>query len=210
MMRYRHIVILAACISLILSCSNDKEKVIPRDRLAKIYAEMFMTDQWIQDTPGVRRMADTSLVYQPILEKYGYTAADYRVTVEKYLDDPERFSRILRTSVEILDKRLADLKRRKEEQDHIRALEKLLHQLKYESDFEPEDFFPYLFDEPYVHYYDSLSIEPDSTLMIYRLMNIERSDTIYDGLKMTVKDTVERNDTVVVGDSLSLDHNVEE
>lgn len=182
---------------------KDEGKVIPRSKLAEIYAEMFMTDQWISSTPGVRHIADTSLVYEPILEKYGYTSADYRMSVDRYMDDPERFSRILRTTGELLDKRLTSLKKRKEELDHIKALEKLLHQLKYEADFKAEEFFPYLFDEPYVHYYDSLDVKPDSVLMVYRFNNIDRADTLFDGVRIIVPDSLDVKDTLTQGDSLA-------
>ena len=63
-------VALAACV--LTSCGKDEAEVIPRSKLARIYAEMLMTDQWITATSGVRLIADTSLVYEPILEKYGY------------------------------------------------------------------------------------------------------------------------------------------
>ena len=49
-----------------LSCSKGP-RVIPRGKMARIYAEMLVTDQWINSTPSVRRMADTSLVYEHIL-----------------------------------------------------------------------------------------------------------------------------------------------
>lgn len=65
------------------------------------------------------------------------------------------------------------------------------------ADFDPAEFFPYLNGEPYVHYYDSVSFEPDSALLIYRLISIERSDTIYDRIRMIVK-----SDTLVVCDSV--------
>ena len=65
--------VLALVVSLAVSCNKDRARVIPRSKLAKIYAEMFITDQWIQNTPNVRTIADTSLVYEPILQKYGFT-----------------------------------------------------------------------------------------------------------------------------------------
>ena len=206
----RHISFALALLIGLASCSGGRDKVIPRAKLAEIYAEMLVTDQWITSTPGVRREADTSLVYEPILEKYGYTSADYRKSVDRYMDDPERFSRILRTSADILEKKLDELKKRKEEINHLRALELLLRQLKYESDFRAEEFFPYLFDEPYVHYYDSLDVQPDSVLQIYRLKNIDRADTLYDGLRMVLKDSLAVKDTVQVSDSISTEIKGEE
>lgn len=199
----RHILVAAVSLFFLISCDGDKEKVIPRAKLAEIYAEMFITDQWLGANPSLRRSADTSLVYAPILEKYGYTSADYRKSVDKYMDDPERFSRILRTSAEILEKKLEDLQKRKQEIDHIKALELLLHQLKYEADFRPEEFFPYLFDEPYVHYYDSLDVKPDSVLQIYRLNNIDRADTLFDGVRIIVKDTLALKDSAEIKEEVA-------
>ena len=188
---------------LLASCGGEKQKVIPRGKLAQIYAEMLMTDQWIMSNPGNRHAADTSLVYEPILEKYGYTSADYRKSVDAYMDDPERFSRILRTTSELLDKRLVKLQEIKEEMDRQEALKKLRESMKIEVDIDMGEFFPYLREEPYVHYYDSLSVEPDSALMVYRMKNIVRSDTLYEGVRIIVRDTLAVTDTVAVKDTLN-------
>ena len=92
------------------SCSDkDEAKVISRGKMADIYAEMLMTDQWINSTPNVRKIADTSLVYEPILEKYGYSQKDYLKSVDHYMNDPERFARILRSSGEKLGRKLKEL-----------------------------------------------------------------------------------------------------
>ena len=186
---------------LLASC-GEKDRVIPRSRLAEIYAEMLMTDQWIISNSGNRHVADTSLVYEPILEKYGYTSADYRKSVDAYMDDPERFSRILRATSELLDKRLAKLQEIKEEMDRQEALKKLRESMKIEVEIDMGEFFPYLDEEPYVHYYDSLSVEPDSALMVYRMKNIVRSDTLYEGVRMIVRDTLAVTDTLAVKDTL--------
>lgn len=188
---------------LLASCGGEKQKVIPRGKLAQIYAEMLMTDQWIMSNPGNRHAADTSLVYEPILEKYGYTSADYRKSVDAYMDDPERFSRILRTTSELLDKRLVKLQEIKEEMDRQEALKKLRESMKIEVEIDMGEFFPYLREEPYVHYYDSLSVEPDSALMVYRMKNIVRSDTLYEGVRIIVRDTLAVTDTVAVKDTLN-------
>ena len=59
----RHIVALAfAALLLLSSCNREEEKVIPRSKLSKIYAEMLLTDQWIGETPELRQIADTSLI----------------------------------------------------------------------------------------------------------------------------------------------------
>ena len=78
----KHIVPLLAVI-VFASCKKDEAEVIPRGKMADIYAEMLMTDQWISSTPGVRMIADTSLVYEPILQKYGYDKYDYIVVMDR-------------------------------------------------------------------------------------------------------------------------------
>ncbi len=89
-------------------------RVIPRKTLSKIYAEMFMMDEWTQSNRAtVSRLADTSFVYEPIFRKYGYDTDDYVKSVGKYLEDPERFSRILRDTESELGDRLSRLKEEK-------------------------------------------------------------------------------------------------
>ena len=197
----RHIILVTSVLLLALSCEKKGDKVIPRSKLAEIYAEMLLTDQWITGNPGNRQIADTSLVYEPILAKYGFTSADYRKSVEVYMDDPERFSRILRTTAEILDRRLKDLDERKKEIEHQEALRKLRAAMKIKVEIDMGEYFPYLDDEPYVHYYDSLSVEPD-TLWIYRLKDNERADTIYRDLRMIILDSLQVRDTLMVNDTI--------
>ncbi|MBR2127317.1 MAG: DUF4296 domain-containing protein [Bacteroidales bacterium] len=196
----RHIPALIILVMIIsVSCRKQDAEVIPRAKLSRIYAEMLMTDQWVMSAKGVRLIADTSLVYEPILEKYGYTTEDYVKTVDVYMNDPERFAKVLRTTVDILDERLVQLRKEKHAQEVKAAKErewkKMADLLK--SDFDPAEYFPYLNGEPYVHYYDSVSFEPDSALWVYRLISIERADTIYDRIRMIVK-----TDTLSVCDSM--------
>ena len=197
--RLLHIAALAMMMcGIISSCEKEGAKVIPRGKLSKIYAEMLVTDQWILATPGMRMIADTSLVYEPILEKYGYDSDDYRKSIDFYMDDPERFSRILRTTGDILKDRIKELSR----QQRLLDLKANLPKLVYDIDW--EEFYPYIFSEPYVHYYDSVSFEPDSVLWIYRIQSIERADTIYDCLRMVIIDSLSVKDSIPPVDSLAL------
>ncbi len=196
--RRHHILItLVAFMTLFSSCGKDEGKVIPRKKLARIYAEMLVTDQWITSTPGIRQIADTSLVYEPILEKYGYDSKDYRKSIDKYMDDPERFARIFRSTVEILEARLGELKR---EQERIFAMARL-PKVKY--DFKISEISPMFKDEPYTHYYDSLDIATDSTTWMYKLVPVETADTLFDGLRIIIKDSVAVVDTIAPADSLA-------
>lgn len=199
----RHIMLMTAVFLLAVSCGRKEDKVIPRSKLAEIYAEMMLVDQWIMNNPGNRHIADTSLVYEPVLERYGYTSADYRKSVDVYMNDPERFSRILRTTEEILGEKLNALEDQKKEIEHQEALRKLRESLKIKVEIDMGEYFPYLDEEPYVHYYDSLAVEPDS-LWIYRMRNIDRADTIYRDLRMVILDSLQVRDTVTVKDTISV------
>ncbi len=180
--RWHIVFVLAVIMAFSASCRKDEAKVIPRGKMAKIYAEMLVTDQWITKTPGIRRIADTSLVYEPILESYGYNSADYRKSVDHYMNDPERFSRIFRTTGKILGDRLEELR---EDQAREMALAMLP---KIKSDFKVWEYVPYWKDEPYVHYFDSLDVVLDSATLMYRFVSIERGDTLYDRIRMVKPD----------------------
>ncbi len=183
---FLHIPAVLAALLLCFACSDDESKVIPRGKMAKIYAEMLVMDQWAVSDSRLRQKADTSLIYEPIFEKYGYDGEDYRASVEYYMNDPERFSRILRESADILDARIEELKNLKQELMKQEKIDRLI------TDFEISDFYPYLSSEPYVHYYDSLAVELD-TLSTYRLVSIERADTLYDCLRMIVQTDTLKN-----------------
>ncbi len=97
---------MAGLFLLCMGCGRDG-KVIPKKKMAEIYADMFVADQWINQNYKASRTADTTLVYEAVFRKYGYDADDYRASVEHYIDDPDRFARILRQTVLILDERIS-------------------------------------------------------------------------------------------------------
>lgn len=180
----------ALALCLLFSCGTKEARVIPRSKMAKIYAEMLITDQWIMSEPSVMRIADTSLVYEPILEKYGYDSEDYMKSVEHYLDDPERFSRIFRSASEQLDRRLKELK----------ALQKAMEDEPEvpESDIDAGYLVPDAGKIPLKFTPDSISFVLDTTYMYFVPVYVERGDTIYRGPEVIV-----RQDTVAVADSIS-------
>ena len=65
------ILAIAFLLVLALSCARTG-RVIPEEKFSDIYAEMLLADQWISSNLKARRVADTTLFYAPILEKYGY------------------------------------------------------------------------------------------------------------------------------------------
>lgn len=100
-------VILLAMLLAAVSCGR-KERIIPRSTFSKIYADLFIADQWILDR-GLSRAADTVLIYEPVFNQYGYTSADFYASVDKYLRDPERYTRMLKVSASIIDERIKEL-----------------------------------------------------------------------------------------------------
>ncbi len=144
------------CVLALVICFSScgkKEKVISRGDMAKIYAEMFVADQRLGKNNQIKRMADTSFVYEPIFNKYGYTTEDFRNSMAYYINDATRYARILRQSSLIIEKELKDLR---EERDLI----ELAEAARDISRFYPEKLFnltglknPDIFEEENICFY---------------------------------------------------------
>ncbi len=126
MKAFLHMALAAAVACLLSSCSKDVE-IIPRAEMSRIYADMLVADSWLMGSnPEERNMTDTTAFYEPVFKKYGYTTSDYLASVDYYLNDPERFSRILRKTQQILDEEALSLQTEVENQRNRAALEKAL------------------------------------------------------------------------------------
>ena len=93
-LKVRHIVLLMLALALVASCR--KAKLIPRKELRQIVYEMLMRDQELRVDRRVATIPDSVLVYEGIFQEYGYNTDDYLYSIQHYLRDPERFSRIFR------------------------------------------------------------------------------------------------------------------
>lgn len=183
----------------IFSCKREGH-VIPRDTLAQIYAEMLVADQLISQDSKIRRTADTTLVYEPIFQKYGYTSDDYRASMARYIKDPDRYARILRRTGVIIEERLKELKEEKKILDSIMKL-------KDEIDsYAPERIFALTgLNNPGLCVSDSLSFYLDSAGGEYFFDTREWLDTAFYGPEVFVaKDTVSvvADTSLVVGDTV--------
>lgn len=85
--------------------------------MSQIYAEMFLLDQRINGDWKLRRMADTTRVYEAVLDKYGYTLEDYALSQEHYIKDARRYTKMLKKSVAIVHKEGLALKEEKSRED---------------------------------------------------------------------------------------------
>ena len=96
---------------LCLSACGRKDKVIPRSTMADIYADLFISDQWLRDQSAEFMIADTTRFYEPIFRKYGYTTLDFRNSANYYLQDSRRFARILQKASSKLENHAKYLER---------------------------------------------------------------------------------------------------
>lgn len=93
--------------------------------MVDIYAEMLLADQWLKDHPEYRTQADTSLFYDPILRRYGYTFKDYDISVKHYLLDPERYAKMLLQSskkLQLQKMKFDKIRKRRDEVNDMNAL----------------------------------------------------------------------------------------
>ena len=176
---HSYICVVLALALLMASCSH-KPKLIPRDKLVKIHMEMLLADQWLKIENSFRRMADTSVVYGPILEKYKYNVDDYRYTVHQYLDQPEEFSKMFDETTELLRVKLDSLNRR------IRAKEKADSTMRalLAMDIPKPELYSKFFEKMYAR--DTISLVMDS-MHVYRLQEIIH-DTMFDGPRLVIKE----------------------
>ena len=117
--RLKYLPVLLLCL-LLFSC-NRGARVIPRGQMSRIYAEMFLLDQRINGDWTLRRMADTTRVYEAVLDKYGYTLEDYALSQEHYIKDARRYTKMLKKSVAIVHKEGLALKEEKSREDAVYA-----------------------------------------------------------------------------------------
>ena len=181
-------------------CKDDG--VIDEDDMAEIYAEMLITDQWISTKPGLRKTADTSFVYEPILKKYGYTSADYRRSVEYYLNDPDDYAEIMKTTVKLLEKRLKSLQLKREGIDEEKLLERRIKELAKEIDFPSAALYLSLLENEMFGNPDSLSVVWDSLARCYTIHPVERKLLKESSDSLQVADSIPQLDSLAVRDSL--------
>lgn len=178
-----YLVVLSLAVGLSLASCGKKERVIPKEKMAEIYAEMYVLDQWLDDNRSLRREADTSLVYAPVLDKYGYTYDDYLNSVDVYMKDPTRYSRILRRTSEILGSRLIELKAEKKAQEDAlkesRRLDSLRNLIHLNVDSLMNSMVRTAPSDSLVTAFDSLGF------VDFRF--VQTSDTTYDGPAMVIR-----------------------
>ncbi|MFA5768542.1 MAG: DUF4296 domain-containing protein [Bacteroidales bacterium] len=76
-------------------CTGPSARRIPKEDFQLVLREMFLTDLILERDGTLGRLADSTLVYPPILEKYGYTTEQFLATLDHYASRPARFKSLL-------------------------------------------------------------------------------------------------------------------
>ncbi len=97
----------------LVGCGPKKggDVIIGKRTMSRIISEIYLADQFINHNPDMRAQSDSMYVYPAIVEKYGYTIQDYENSIKYYLQDHDAYSRILKSSRQILDKRHDELEK---------------------------------------------------------------------------------------------------
>lgn len=105
------------------SSSGKKGRVIPEDRMVDLYVDMFISDAWLKDNKAAKARADTTLFFDPIFKRHGYTFDDYEKSIQFYSGDMETFSKILDSAARILSAKSTELEKKDAEILRARHLE---------------------------------------------------------------------------------------
>lgn len=85
-----------------ISCTKE---VINGDDLPKILADIYMADRYMLNSPMNIQKADSSFIYEPILNKYDYTTEDLVYTINYYIPRPQKLKSFFIEAKAILEKR---------------------------------------------------------------------------------------------------------
>ena len=87
---------------------------------------MFLSDQWLRDDNTRRKQADTTLFFEPIFRKHGYSFKDYDRSIKHYLEKPDEFAKIFN---QVSDELREEGEKDRAELDRIREFEDMLKSL---------------------------------------------------------------------------------
>lgn len=91
------------------ACSRNA-RIIPPKKMEQIYQDLLLADQWIDSDPSYEALADSTLFYESIFNKYGYSTSDFKASVNYYLEDPAQYSKMLKNVALTLESKAAKLK----------------------------------------------------------------------------------------------------
>ncbi len=81
----------------IIGCGN--KGVISKDVMARIVAEMYLADQYIERDPDMMGQTDSLAVYPAVIERNGHTVEEYYASVRHYLQKDDEYNKILKSAM---------------------------------------------------------------------------------------------------------------
>jgi len=105
-MNCKKIIFLLIASALVSSCGPKAQ--IPPKEMSSLLEDLFLADQYIDMDNELSTLADTTLVYAPIIEEYGYSVDDFNSSIEFYRHNPKIFVSILQKVKESIDVELFD------------------------------------------------------------------------------------------------------
>lgn len=193
MKRYISLIfILLAC----LQACSDRGRVIPADEMTDIYVDLFLADQWLRENPSKRDIADTTLFFEPVFRKYGYSFKDYNASLDYYAGDIDQLSEI--TSA-------ASVKM-KQMKDHYEALVEHNREVRLINEEQLPDYTEQEFNDSDWSMYQLA--EPDSLALRDSLAVRDSLDVGKDSLLMDLEKGREALDVPVI-DDISFDKKIQ-
>ena len=101
----RQSLLLLTLILILFSCSD--RGIIKKEEFPSVIADLFMADKALSMDFSRMQSADTMSVYEPVLQKYGYTTEEFLATIDHYLPRPAKLKGFFTKAKEILENRKA-------------------------------------------------------------------------------------------------------
>ena len=112
---------------ILTSCGESR---IPKQKLSKIIADIYISDKYVTANQELMRAVDTSFLYEPIFNKYGYTTRDFVYTINYYVERPSKLRPVYLEAKQILQVELgkaeAELKQERYQDSLFAAMEKVI------------------------------------------------------------------------------------
>lgn len=102
----KHLSAIAITLLLLTSCGNS---LIPRGKLSRIVADIYLSDKFVNNTAEMVSKADSTMLYEPILNSYGYTSDDFIRTIEYYVERPAKLKTVYLKAQESLQLELDNI-----------------------------------------------------------------------------------------------------
>ena len=107
----KYLLILLCLLLIPFSCAR-KGRVLSEQKMASLYVDMFLADQWLRNHTELRKQADTTDFFAPVFEKHHCSFEDYDASLRYYSSNPEKFSQVMILACEVLkgeSERLSEL-----------------------------------------------------------------------------------------------------